>query len=173
MLKDLLMKNRSAILRAWTDRILETYPADAQNFMKNQKNVFANPVGAAVSSTAEKMYDWLLQGPEAACEDAFGFLDDTIRIRAVQDFTPADAVGFPLLLKPVVREILGKEIRNHNLFPQLLAFESRIDTLTLLSFDIYVQCREKIFEIRATELRDRTSRILQRACQKWGMPEDW
>jgi hypothetical protein len=45
----------------------------------------------------------------------------------------------------------------------LLLFESKIDDLALLSFDIYMKCREKIYELKSNEVRNMTFRLLQRA----------
>lgn len=41
--------------------------------------------------------------------------------------------------------------------------DDRIDRLTLLAFDVYLGCREKIHEIRFAELRNRTHLLLERA----------
>jgi hypothetical protein len=121
--------------------------------------------------------DALVSGEGLESEEVRQFLDGIIRIRAVQDFSPAEAVDFVFLLKLVTREVIRAELRNERLVLELLGFESRIDKLGLLAFTIYVQCREKIFELRANELKNRTSRILERACQVWQaraecVPED-
>jgi hypothetical protein len=58
---------------------------------------------------------------------------------------------------------LEAEIREKRLYEELLALESRIDALSLQSFDIFMKCREKIYDLKATELRDRTIRALKRA----------
>jgi hypothetical protein len=39
----------------------------------------------------------------------------------------------------------------------------RIDELSLIAFNIYVECREKIFQLKANEVRDRTFKALRRA----------
>ena len=39
----------------------------------------------------------------------------------------------------------------------LQQFESRIDRLALLGFDVYSKCRESLFEVRLNELRRRAS----------------
>src|SRR4030066_299715 len=41
--------------------------------------------------------------------------------------------------------------------------ESRIDELTLLGFDIFMQCREKIYDLKANEINKRTVGVLKRA----------
>jgi len=36
----------------------------------------------------------------------------------------------------------------------LLELEQKIDDMSLLAFDIYMKCREKLYELKATELQD-------------------
>jgi hypothetical protein len=172
-LEQFLTNNKTAILERWFELTVETYPADSRKFLNSRGNRFANPVGASILEGLEGIYGLLVKSGGAEPHEFLTFLDEVIRIRAVQDFSPATAVGFVFLLKKAAREAIGKENLNSGLSEQIVAFESRIDSLALLSFNIYMQCREKLFEIKATEIRNRTSRILERACQKYGMPHEW
>ena len=140
---------------------LETYPSDTLRFMKKQKDRFANPVGYTISKEIENIYEELLQGIDA--ERVSPILERIIRIRAIQDFTPSQAVSFIFLLKRVIQKELKTEIRENRLSDEVLIFESRIDDLALLGFDIYSKCREKIYELRANEAKNQVSRLLQRA----------
>lgn len=160
-LKDLLLQKRSAILKRWFDAILETYPSDTASFLKKQKNQFANPVGHTISEVIEGLYEQLLEGVDS--EKASIFLDNIIRIRAIQDFTPSQAVAFIPLLKKIIWEDIKSEIREDQIYNEMLALESKIDDLALLSFDIYMNCREKIYELKARESKNMTFRLLQRA----------
>jgi hypothetical protein len=97
-------------------------------------------------------------------------LDRIIRIRAIEEFLPSQAIGFTLLLKKAVREMLFNESTDRADFKELSEFESRIDKLALLAFDIYIACREKIFNIRINELtaqRENAHRILSRINQEY------
>jgi hypothetical protein len=173
MLVKFLEQKKEAVLKRWLDLTADTYPPETRKFLVRDVNRFANPVGSSIQSGLEAIYDSLLQEDVGVTPPFMEQLDKIIRIRAVQNFTPAVAVGFVFLLKNAVREVAAKEIQDSRQFEELLTFESRIDKLALLSFNIYMQCRETIFDIRATEIRNRTSRILERACQKYGMPSEW
>jgi len=159
-LEQFLSERRSSLIDSWFDEILKTYPADTQNFLKN-KNRFSNPVGQTIAEGIEKIFDALLG--EADAEATNSFLDDIIRVRAVQDFTPSQAVSFILLLKDSLLKELKKHSQGDIPYEELLEFDSRIDRLTLSCFDIFVKCREKLYDIKANELRNMTFRILQRA----------
>ena len=46
---------------------------------------------------------------------------------------------------------------------ELLNLESAIDDLALLAFDIYVECREKIYELKANQEKASTFAAFKRA----------
>jgi hypothetical protein len=160
-LKNLLSKKKKSILKRWFDLILETYPPETSLFLKGQKDRFTNPVGATIYQGIEDIFDELIQ--EMDSEKISTFLDNIIRIRAVQDFTASQAIAFIFLLKNVIREKLEKEIKEKGISEELLRFESGIDDLALLSFDIYMKCREQIYELKANEVRTWTCNLLKRA----------
>ncbi|MBW2145835.1 MAG: RsbRD N-terminal domain-containing protein [Deltaproteobacteria bacterium] len=160
-LENLLSQKKSIVLKKWFYLILETYPADTSRFLKKEKNPFANPVGHTISKEMEALYEELIRGMDY--DKVSPFLDNIIRIRAIQNFSPSRAIAFVFLLKKVIRDELGKEIKENRLFEKLVEFESRVDELALLSFDIYMKCREKLYEIRANEVRNRSFRLLERA----------
>ena len=169
-LETILTQKGPTILSKWLELILETYPADAQRFLKKQKNRFANPVGTTIKSEAENIYQELLRGMDP--ERLSLFLDGIIRIRAIQDFTPSQAISFVFLLKNIIREEVGKEVREQQLLDEMMIFESRFDEAALLAFDIYMKCREKVYEIRATEAKNQVSRLLLKAGLTCEIP-DW
>lgn len=160
-LKDLLLERKSTILTKWFDKIIESYPADSSDFLKKQKNRFANPVGHTISEGIEDLFDVLVQGSDP--EKVYPFLDEIIRIRTVQNFSPSQAVSFIFLLKKVLRVTMEREIKENRLAGELAILESRIDEMALLSFDIYMKCKERIYEIKADEVKRMTFRLIQRA----------
>lgn len=168
-LAELLEQKRSIIQDRWVDLILETYPPDAKRFLGKQKDPFANPVGTTIVREIENIYGELLTGPDP--ERLAPCLDRIIRIRAVQEFTPSRAVSFVFLLKRAVRSVLEKEIRRHGLLEEWTVIESGIDEMAMLAFEIYMKCREKIYEIRAKEAKNQVSRLLRRAGLVSEIPE--
>jgi len=145
-LKNLLLQNQSAILKRWFDLILETYPANTAALMRKEKNRFANPVGVTISREIEALFKGLLENKGS--EELAASLIAILKIRSVQDFRPSQAVGFIFPLKKAIAETLKSEIQEETIRDQWLRFQSKIDELALLAFDIYLDCREKICEIR-------------------------
>ena len=159
--RDLLSKNKPALLERWFDIVLETYPPGSSGFLKDKKGQFANPVGYTISRGLGELLDELLQEREMEIEKISAVLDSIIRIRAVQDVNPSQALAFLFRLKSVLRE----ELAGSAIVPagEIEALESRIDAMALISFDLFMKCREKIYDLKASELRNMTFRLLQKA----------
>lgn len=160
MLADLLKPDGAAVLKRWVQLILSTYPPEAAAFLQGERDVFLNPVGQAIARETEVILEGLLAGTEA--ESLYGSLDNLISIRAVQDFSPSEAVGFMFLLKQAVRSGLGTEHQNALLWEDLLNLESRIDAVALTAFDLYMKRREKVFQVKANEAKRISSLLIER-----------
>ena len=161
-IKALLLQKRRPIVARWFDLILEAYPSDTANFLKEEQDRFANPAGYIISRGLETLYDELTRETDSA--NVITTLDSIIRIRAVQDFNTFQALAFVFLLKKAIREELEGEMERGEVFFEYLSFESRIDALSLFASDIYVKAREEVYRARVREIaaeRDRALRILK------------
>ena len=158
---NLLAHKKSPLVKRWFDIVMEPYPADTSGLLKNQKKQFTNPVGYTISHGLENIFDKLIDEQGADFEGMVPFLDSIVRIRAVQDLKPSQALSFVFHLRNAIREELASEAREF--CAEMAILESRIDAIALISFDIYVQCREKVYELKANEVKNRTFRLLQMA----------
>jgi hypothetical protein len=160
-LKGLIEKKKDEISQKWFEATLQTYAPDTAQFYKSQKDQFANPVGHITSKGIAFLLDQLLHDfdPDAIRTH----LDPIIRIRALQDFTPSQATGFILMLKKILRAHLSEKLEDAAAVMELLTLESKIDQLSLIAFDIYMTCKEKIYQIAANETRNQAFRALERA----------
>ena len=159
MLIDLLKKKKNAILEKWLHLIIETYPTDTAVLLKRERDQFLNPVGYTFSREIEALFEGLLEGRGRSHFSAS--LNQMIKIRSVQDFSPSAAVGFIFLLKKVVKDVLEGCFQGKAVIDEWLAFQSKIDDLALLAFDIYMECREKISDIRVNEMRAQRDRAFE------------
>ncbi len=158
-----LLKNKKAtIVKEWFNMVINTYPLDTSRFLKKQKDPFANPVGNTISQGLGPLFDELVMDMDP--DTLTNRLDPIVRIRAVQViFSPSQAVAFIFSLKEAVRKNLKKDLRDNQILNELLLFESKIDELGLIAFDIFVKCREQIYKFKAYEERNRTYRAFKRA----------
>ncbi len=170
-LENFLTQHKSSILKKWFNSILETYPAETVRMLKKEKNQFANPVGSTIYQGMEKLYQELITDMNE--ETISPFLDRIVRIRAIQDFSPSRAIAFAFDLKRLVREQMEEASNAEERLTanDLDTFDARIDQLAMLAFDIYVKCREQLYELRVNEVKNRTHRLLQRANLLAEIPE--
>ena len=163
MLEKLLRDRKDAVLERWLGLILASYPADTAAFLQREEDRFLNPVGHTISTEIENIFDELLEG--ASSDRLSTSLDNIIKIRAVQEFSPSQAVGFVFLLKRSVRDELEAGGREGCSDAELLELEHRIDGVALRAFDKYMERREKIHELRLNEVKARSERLLERMNQ--------
>ncbi|MCG6551471.1 MAG: RsbRD N-terminal domain-containing protein [Candidatus Magnetominusculus sp. LBB02] len=159
-LRDILLKERNAILDGWYKLILGTYPIESRVFLAKKNDAAANPVGHVIAVSIEGILQELLSGMDT--KRMASLLDDIIRVRAVQDCCPSEAISLILLLKQALRDAARGHLKGEQLVSELLAFEDEVDRLTLLSFDIFMKCREDIFDLKVNELRRSTFLIAKR-----------
>jgi hypothetical protein len=155
---DALRQRRADIVEGWLRATLGAYPGGAVSFYENEKDPFANPVGASVRASIGPLFDALLADtpPSGYAAD----LDRIIRVRCVQDMPPSQAVWFVFLLKGVVRDALGASA-GAAASGDLAAFEARIDRMAACAFDIYAGYARKIADIRVREMKDSVAALLR------------
>lgn len=169
-IEDILEKKKSDILADWFSLVVQTYSQDTAHFLKHQKDPFSNPVGSNISSGLASILDDLISPAGGGGADEF--LDRIIRIRAVQTaFSPSEATAFIFGLKNIIRKHLEKQIKDPAVMGQLPVFEDKIDRLGLKAFDIFVGCREKIYEIKANQERSKIFKAFERAGLVTGIQE--
>jgi hypothetical protein len=153
-LLDFLARKEGAIGRLWLERALQGYAKSTTRFLAQEQDRFRNPVGYTLKENLPVLYTALLLG--RASDECQRALDAIIRVRAVQDFSASQAVSFIFMLKDIVRQELAGEGQIDPDGRGLAAFETRIDALALLAFDLFVRCREQICEIKTNDVRRRT-----------------
>lgn len=160
-LAERLERKKSDIVKMWFDHILASYPPDTARFYKAQKDPFANPVGPSTKQGLSEVFDEVLGDMD--CNVIVASLDTIIRIRAIQNFTPSDALAFIPELKKILRKTFKKELKDIKELEQLSRVDERIDQLTLMAFDIYLKCREKIYELKVSTEREKIYKAFARA----------
>jgi hypothetical protein len=152
MIKEILRQKKDIIVSKWIQSIIDTYPVETSSFLRQQKNRFSNPVGHIIVDTAEKIFEAVLNGNQTL--EIKILLNDIIKVRAVQDFLPSHAAGFILSLKQIIHDELKEGIKDENMFNEFLEILSKIDKVTLIAFDLFMEAKEKIFQIRMNEMKN-------------------
>jgi len=144
---------KQTVRERWLAATIRTYHGQTAEFLDREKDPFRNPVCHSLKVGLPVLLDELFGQMRTAIFTPA--LEEIIRIRAVQEFTPSQAVGFLFLLKEILRRVLAWPPN------ELRAFEDRIDEMARVGFDLFMECREKIYAVRADEARRRTD-VLER-----------
>jgi hypothetical protein len=72
-------------------------------------------------------------------------------------------VSFVFLLKRVIRAEI-KEAADRAAADELAEIDAQIDQIALFAYDIYVKCREQVYELRVNEVKRNVSAIMERFC---------
>lgn len=160
-LENLLHEKKKVILEKWEDTILGTYSPDTYTIFKQQKNPFANPIGHKVRTGLEELFDVLCEPSDR--EVLTPDLQELIKLRAVQDIPASQAVSFIYNLKEIVRSELNKK-DVASFYNDWLALDARIDAAALAIFDMYMAYRERIHQVKFTELNSGRNLITKNGC---------
>jgi len=146
-----------AIAQRWLGDALAAYPADSAAVFRREKDPFANPVGHALRVGTRAVVEAILEGDDP--EEIASHLDEVVKIRAVQEFMPSEALAFVFLLKDAIRAELGGGGPAGVPPSELADIERRIDLLALAVFDIYTRYRGRLCELRINEVKRNVWRL--------------
>jgi hypothetical protein len=148
---DFIKENNIKILDRWIDQVLGSYAPESRRILKQQQDQFANPIGYNVAQRLREFFIAFCDEEEP--DKSAAALEPLIKIRAVQDFSPAQSVAFIFQFKEIVADEYNKAKEITFDTRQWLAFSGRVDMVALLVFDIYLACRERLYQTRINEIK--------------------
>ncbi len=161
-LKKILQAYEEDLLNGWFEKMLDSYPKESRKYFKKVNSEFTNPVGANLHNSLKELLHTLISdapNAEAVNEN----VNLILRIKAVQEVLPSQAVSFVPALKQVVENVCGKALKDAKVsLDEWLDFYSDIDTVGLYAFDSYSDSRELIYKMRLDQIRQ-TNDILVKA----------
>ncbi len=159
-LQEALWNFRENIVNQWVSYTLETYKAS--KFFKEKQDKFANPVGGSVREELATLF--LLISKAEADTNYADAVDQLMRLRSVQEFTPSQAVAPLNAVKHITREVLKKDKDTKHLVNELYDFDFAVDLAVLAAFDQYMISREKLYQVRIDEIRSGTHILTDSKC---------
>jgi len=151
---------KGKIVDRWVDYTLSTY--QSSSFFKKEGDIFANPVGGTIREALKKLFSLLSRG--ATIEEMVPSLEQIMKIRSIQEFSPSQAVAPLNAVKHITREILAADKERSHLVADLYDFEFSVDLAVLAAFDIYMQCRERLYQTRIREIKTGTHILTDSKC---------
>ena len=156
-----LSDNHRSICTQWAESIINTYPEEGAKFFSGSANQFSNPVGHTFRNNVERIFMALVRGADIS--ECSKDLDGILLIRAVQGFTPSVALCFLPALKEIVYRELTKSCPPEQADFLLHDWNVLVDRLTMHGFDLYMACREVLWQQKANQLYNRTHKLLEKA----------
>ena len=87
-----------------------------------------------------------------------------MHLRSVQEFTPSQAIAPLNAVKHITREVLEADKETKHLVDDLYDFDFAVDLAVLAAFDLYMECREKIYQVRMNEVKSGSYILTDSAC---------
>lgn len=158
-------EKRNLIIEKWFDALLNNYSPEAAKIFKREKDPFANPLGYNIHLGVEGILDWF-EKEEKQDDVAYvsAALDKILRILAVQELTPGQALSFIVTFKKIIKNLMRDYYKNKDaMWSEWQIFDERLDNLMLIAIEIYSNCREKLYQIKVDEANHRVYSLLRRA----------
>ena len=163
--KETLAEKKSKIVHLWIEGVLASYSADGASFFMKQKDRFANPLGFAAKTGLTAVFEQLIGNKPGQVMPPE--LSQFIKLRSVQTFTPSAAVGFIYQLKRILIEQLGHAALLEAA-GEWFSLEAKIDALALKIFDLYMEDRELLCQVKVDEYQKKND-VMNRGCCPSGM----
>ncbi|MFO8174723.1 MAG: RsbRD N-terminal domain-containing protein [Gemmatimonadota bacterium] len=167
MIGDLLKEQADTIVERWGKAVLSSYHSDAAVLFQRQRDPFANPIGSSVRKGTRGVFQAILNGMDP--DELRSHLDTMVRIRAVQEFTPSQALSFIFALRSIIREQIPQLDADPRLHRERIELEEIIDRVALMAFEVYASCREELNDLRVTEMKRQVSWVFEKLGKE--MPE--
>ncbi|MFP4368805.1 MAG: RsbRD N-terminal domain-containing protein [Bacteroidota bacterium] len=165
-IREFIIDNKNEISRLWFDETVKSYRDKSAGFLARSDRRFTNPAGSAINDAVMDLAEYL--AGKKTLEEIKGSLEHFIRLRAVQDYYPSEALRPIFAVKEIVADLCG--IRDYTINEtQMNDFLIRVDNLMLHAFDIYMESREKIFRIQAGEQKRTFERAVNKINKKYGL----
>ncbi len=148
------------IVDKWVEYTLSTY--SSSGFFIKERDLFANPVGANIRKALQQLFGKLVKGADAA--EFTAPLELIMSIRSVQQFTPAQAIAPLNAVKHIAREVFAADKERKHLVAELYDFEFAVDLAVLAAFDLYMQFRERLYQVRINEIKSGSHILTDSRC---------
>lgn len=152
--------HREKIVNKWVEYTLSTYASSG--FFIKERDTFANPVGGNIRQALGDLFLLLAKGADS--KEFAPPLEQIMSIRSVQEFSPSEAVSPLNAVKHITREVFAADKERKHLVAELYDFEFAVDLAMLAAFDIYMQYRERLHQVRINEIKSGSHILTDSRC---------
>ncbi len=167
---DLLEERKDTIVERWVDAVLAAYPSDSAAIFQAQKDPFANPLGHTVRESTRGVFQVILNGMDK--EELREQLDPIVRIRAVQQLTPTEALSFVFALRSIVQDTIPEAKADPRHRGGIAKLNEQIDQVALAAFELYAARREEVSRLRIGEVKRQVAWVMAKINKQDEAPVD-
>jgi nucleoside 2-deoxyribosyltransferase len=157
--RDIVSSRKDRWISQWMDVLMSSYPQESARFFRETSDPFANPVGAAFRKGVRNLFE-VLEADDYDPEAAKQALDPMIRVRAIQEMAPSEALGFI----PQIKSIMEADTRllesGDARVIRVRQIAGHADKALLTAFDLYMACKKHVYTLRAQQARDGVRQLL-------------
>ncbi|MGW8268592.1 MAG: RsbRD N-terminal domain-containing protein [Longimicrobiales bacterium] len=159
------MRERTdTIVERWAGEVLSSYSSEAAVFFHKQQDPFSNPIGHSVREGTRGAFQAIRDGMDL--EELRSHLDRILRVRAVQDFAPSQALSFVFSLRSIIRDVIPELDADPRTRREVAELDDRIDRAALVAFDIYAERREELSRLRVNEVKRQVAWVFEKMNQR-------
>ena len=151
-------KNKEWILEKWLDRRLALFSDQKQSLIRTQMNQFQNPIRHEIYGGLKA----ILENFEGENEKFNEAIEQICRVMAIQDFPPSKAIALFYELKEIVNDMV-KKLEQDLTGKEFEEFNYNIEKMTLKTFDCYCSHREKIYQLKVDESKNKAYMLIKKA----------
>jgi hypothetical protein len=163
-LQEIMRDRRDVVAQRWLEEVLSSYPEDAAALFQREQDPFANPLGHSVREGTRGLLEAIFGDMDP--EEIHKHLDSIIRIRAVQQLAPSQALAFLFSLKPILVRMLPEGAADPETVREMQTTEDRINQVALMAFDLYTECREEVSKLRINEVKRQVTWVIEKMNQR-------
>lgn len=159
-----LSKSRESISARWLKALIESYPQESGKFLFSKKNEFTNPIGHAYEKGLADIFAAVFNRKTDDLQQA---MQEIVKIRSIQDYSASFAMNFMFILKDVIKEEYESYSKNKGDWKEYAEAIAMADEALKTALDMLLIQRERIYEIKANEVKKRTSKMIERLNKKY------
>lgn len=150
---------RDRWIAGWLDALMRTYSKESARFFKDTRDPFANPVGATLEKGIGELFD-VVTADTFDSEAAKTALEPIVRVRAIQELPPSEALGFIAEIKSIIEKDCPDNNQERTVADKKRCIAGNADKAMLVAFDLYMACKKQVYNLRARQARDSVRQLL-------------
>jgi hypothetical protein len=159
--KEYFFDKKDKILDDWLKHLMLHYDYNKLDYLEKEKDPFLNPVKYIFTSALESIFAYIFDGEEL--EAVYQNIEKLIKLLALNGPKASEALGPFVFFKHYINALFMSSFSLEEKMEEYNEIMNIFDNLLLKIFDMYVQCREKIYEVRINEIKRMTFPLLERS----------